>query len=470
LSAEQQSLAADRQAFEAERQTHLAEIDKLSAKARDALEQVAEQAAAMAAARDEIQWQQQAWTLEREQLQARLVAEQEHCQRQSADMETLRSELERRQVTDRSEQVESEQQLELRRIELDRRAEALEAERRDLQSRREQLDAAAAAALVPPAAAADPAAANAGIVPADTVSATAATEPIFANADASRRFSDEAGRPAAIADRDNEDVATDDIFARLRSLALLKEDGSESQLMGSSGLDESEVAEAKSDSQELAGEQGLAPLAAAPKGETDEESIDDYMARLLHRVRGISQDQPAAVVRGAPAAARPPVFKPAAAVALTESKPASVAAADHPLDAKPLPADQPVMTGPLVARSAPPEAAANIAAMRELANTAARRAISHHAKGRSGRIAASKAFSALLVLGVGAWLLWKSMAGSLAYRYSGAAALIVAAFWLVQAAALARGSRMTNRADKSSGAVSKTGGKKAAPGGGSSNR
>ncbi len=46
--------------------------------------------------------------------------------------------------------------------------------------------------------------------------------------------------------------------------------------------------------------------------------------------------------------------------------------------------------------------ATHIAAMRELANSAARRAISHHAKGRWGKAAAGKLFSAdRRVFGVG---------------------------------------------------------------------
>ena len=121
----------------------------------------------------------------------------------------------------------------------------------------------------------------------------------------------------------------------------------------------------------------------------------------------------------------------------------------------PPPQDEAVVNGRLVARSRAAEMAANIAAMRELANASARRAISHHAQGRWGKLAVGKTFSAVVVLGFGLWLLWQSLSGYLALRYCGLAAVVVAGYWLAQAAVLARNVRQMRHRVKKPAAAGK---------------
>jgi hypothetical protein len=61
-----------------------------------------------------------------------------------------------------------------------------------------------------------------------------------------------------------------------------------------------------------------------------------------------------------------------------------------------------------------------------------------------------KTISAVVVLGFGLWLIWRSLAGSLALRYSGVAAVIVAGYWVAQAAVLTRNVRQMGRRAKNS--------------------
>lgn len=101
----------------------------------------------------------------------------------------------------------------------------------------------------------------------------------------------------------------------------------------------------------------------APLAESDEESIDDYMARLMNRVQGTSDSGAAPVV------SRPTRDESARK---STSKPVVSAAPSEP------------PSGEYSPRSAAPEQSHNLAAMRELANESARSAIRTHEK-RSGK-------------------------------------------------------------------------------------
>jgi hypothetical protein len=114
-----------------------------------------------------------------------------------------------------------------------------------------------------------------------------------------------------------------------------------------------------------------------PKGDVesgDDESIECYMDRLLKRVRSAS---PAATATAPPAALR---FETAAPPA------------QAPANAQP--ADDEVY----VPRTTAPELPANLSAMRELANTAARTAIDQHVRKHTGRQAAGRLVAAGLTI------------------------------------------------------------------------
>lgn len=115
-----------------------------------------------------------------------------------------------------------------------------------------------------------------------------------------------------------------------------------------------------------------------PAPQADDDSIESYMERLMQRVRGSDNTPPTQTsvkpTFGAPAA-------PAAEKSVESPKPV----------AAPAVVPEPVQPGEYVPRSAAPEQGVNLAAMRELANTAARSAIKTHAKRRGLERALAKA-------------------------------------------------------------------------------
>jgi hypothetical protein len=159
-----------------------------------------------------------------------------------------------------------------------------------------------------------------------------------------------------------------------------------------------------------------------------EESIDDYMVRLLNRIRG----GPGSVEsQSGEKAERRPVTaqKLHAAPPTTETAESAKAANDSP------------SVGPggsmqLVARTAPPELTVNLRAMRELANLTARGAIDKHAQGRWSRAAAIKAGLGGSSILCGLWLLLHSTAlGNLAHLIGGVV-LATGIFWIYQGISL----------------------------------
>lgn len=133
-----------------------------------------------------------------------------------------------------------------------------------------------------------------------------------------------------------------------------------------------------------------APAAAAPE---QDESIESYMERLLQRVRGPET----------PAAPKPaPLFQPLPEIAPPTPQPVVTAQ----------PNKQPNMRlEDLSPRNKAPEQNIDLAAMRELANTAARSAIDRHAKRRGGKKAFARVALAavtLLLSGALAYCSWLS--------------------------------------------------------------
>jgi hypothetical protein len=119
----------------------------------------------------------------------------------------------------------------------------------------------------------------------------------------------------------------------------------------------------------------------------DDESIESYMDRLLKRVRGEAG--------AAPAPSRPAYQAPQPVKApepLPEIKPVAVV-------------QETVKPEEYIPRSQAPEQSVNLAAMRELANSAARSAISTHAKQRGGKRAAGSFVSFGVCVALSAGLL-----------------------------------------------------------------
>ena len=176
-----------------------------------------------------------------------------------------------------------------------------------------------------------------------------------------------------------------------------------------------------------AGERRAPPTA---EGHGEEELIDNYMSRLMQRVRSKS-DEPVALPTCAPPRCEPPSASQTQANVGT-----SPSAAAQPVPAAPaVAACQPVELSP---RSAAPEKHIDLSAMRELANLSARTAISRHSRRLLIDTMRSKLVMAMLALAAGGGLFWmwqRYGAVEMTLFYS-LAAVVVAIYFGVQYALL----------------------------------
>ncbi len=159
----------------------------------------------------------------------------------------------------------------------------------------------------------------------------------------------------------------------------------------------------------------------------DEQSIDDYMSKLLEKYGGkmeggaaASQSQTTEAMSrqgAAPHASRPEV-------SLEPPKPAS--------------APKPAMTKLEPPRTAAPEKTVDLAAMRELANFSTRAAIATHHHRRNQLVLLGKVSVGVIGLISGALLLhWGDDEQSWIF-FGGLAGLIVSGYWFVRAGHMAR--------------------------------
>ncbi len=158
--------------------------------------------------------------------------------------------------------------------------------------------------------------------------------------------------------------------------------------------------------------------------ETEEESIDSYMSRLMERVRPEASPVAAAYV--------PPSPKPA-----VPEQPASPPTAETPAAelSQQIKYREPIELPP---RTAAPEKRIDLSALRELANLAAKSAINRHSRQLLISTMYSKLAVMLTALAAGAVLLlmWKRFGAWHMTFYSALAALLVALYWGVEYAIL----------------------------------
>lgn len=174
---------------------------------------------------------------------------------------------------------------------------------------------------------------------------------------------------------------------------------------------------------------GHAPEAFPPASETDEnedQSIDNYMARLLERARAPAADT-----------SRTRSFTPVSGLQPVESS-ASLSKPEAPGSVPQTPEEPPAETNPEPAEMAPrataPEKTVDLSAMRELANLSAHNAIDRHARGRLSRLTRSKlvvATVALLAGGALLWLWFSGAAGKLPF-HAAMVSFLVALAWGIQ--------------------------------------
>jgi len=148
----------------------------------------------------------------------------------------------------------------------------------------------------------------------------------------------------------------------------------------------------------------------------EEESIDQYMARLLDRMRS-------------PASSSQEPEAPAQAA--EEEQGEGAARAEGP-ESAPVSTDEPLRE--LTPRAVAPERPIDLSAMRELANLSANAAIERHARGRLVRASGGKLLVAIVGAICSGVLYWQAVYlgnGPLAV-YASTVSLIVALYWSVQ--------------------------------------
>jgi hypothetical protein len=179
--------------------------------------------------------------------------------------------------------------------------------------------------------------------------------------------------------------------------------------------------------------------AAPSQEEVDEESINDYMSRLMGRVRAgsaASEAAPAQRTMEAPRGAPPGKPVPPGDAASVSTAPGS-----------PMPQEHRRELVTLVARTTAPETHSGLSALRELANFSARNAMSRHTR----RVLVGQMYSKLMVVavsvGAAVWLLWawKSLMSWEATYYAALVAVLTAVYWGVQYA-LVTGRLIVNKA------------------------
>ena len=232
-------------------------------------------------------------------------------------------------------------------------------------------------------------------------------------------------------------LTEDDAFARLRTLSLLKSD--DSSIDGKEELPNQETdneTAARTQSSSLLDDEQAAPEPghsrgrrdAQPKADAspaDDESIDDYMAKLLSRVRGHSSEGS----QWKAASSAQPVRNNNSALQAVETGPPPKVT--PPAAAKPELVER-------VRRELPPELTSNLAAMRELANSQARGAIGKHVHQRWIKAAIGKASVALVGLIAGILLILWSESNNSASFFGGIAGLLISVFWGLQSAILTK--------------------------------
>jgi hypothetical protein len=243
------------------------------------------------------------------------------------------------------------------------------------------------------------------------VSSAAATMVQPATPAAEMAWAESAGR--AITDSDSQDLnGVDSVLGRLVESGRWRDHLAADQQSPEQG-ESNEPAHESPAVAKPEPEAACAPQPAAfsppPDGEPegqDEESIETYMERLMQRVRGDSTSQP-----------KPPL------VPVLQKQIEELAAA-APVESRPS-EEQPVKPEEYLPRSQAPEQSANLAAMREVANTAARTAIEqHHQKSGNKQVA-------FRLLGAGVLLLVSALLGYWAWQMSSITAAVGAGIGLL---------------------------------------
>jgi hypothetical protein len=169
------------------------------------------------------------------------------------------------------------------------------------------------------------------------------------------------------------------------------------------------------------------PEARHEDGDDHQASVEDYMTRLLRRIRGVKNTHDEKSER---------------------KRSSGSSSSDESSDVPDSPQEEPAGQGASVAfkpRSVAPELSSDLMAMRELANLSARAAIDKHEYRNWGRAAFGKLAIALLAAGAGAGAIYFAESPHSLLMCAGLACLVVTLFWLLQAGILIRNVVMASR-------------------------
>ena len=345
-----------------------------------------QQRAAVSAEQSELEIQRtaladerQQWESQRDEAVAQEVARTDQFDARLAELESERRAFQQQREQWQTEQTEAKRQLDEQRQDLAARLSELDAQRGVLDEERHQWEARR------------------------NELATATQQPAIAKEPQEPALSE----PQFQAPPDKAPVDLADVFRRIGANIEMEED--------KPALDES----AQPVRRPLDRTSQLSAAAATETG--DEESINDYMNRLMQRVRSTSGEL-------APASFTPPR---AEAAQLSHETPAPVAEPS-------LPAAELRESAEMSPRTVAPENRIDLSALRELANLSAHSAISRHSRQVLIHTMYSKLAVAAVALVVGGVLLWmwKSPGALQMTFYSALVALLVAIYWGVEYALL----------------------------------
>ncbi len=374
---------------------------------------------------------------ERPELKTQLDAQTEAINARRNDLDLQREAFERERRGWNAKLGEAEEQLRRRGEQLDADRAELEAQREDLQRRRRQWEVEHAAIASPqeqeePTADSELQQSEPREVPGE--------EP---TAGSELRQSQPREAPS------EKPIDTTDVFRRLGSWGLSSEEEQRQECSAEPELQPSESPTADHPS-----------LPSQPAEGGEEESIEDYMSRLMDRVHAIRGDAEREDYRQEESQSEQPVEpesqpeqpvepesqpeQPVEPESQPEQpvEPESQDAAEAPqFEEPPVPKSvaPPRKPAEMAPRAVAPEKRVNLSAMRDLANLSAHSAIDRHAQ-RQARLA-SWGKLLIVAVGVGAstallWIWWTTETSEVTF-YAAMVSLLVALLWAVQSAGLA---------------------------------
>jgi hypothetical protein len=444
LKAQAAELESQRGSLEEERRRHESDRPNAEAELHAQREELKARAAELESRRESLEEERRRNESDRSNAEAELRAQREELKVQAAELESQRGSLEEERRRHESDRPNAEAELHAQREELKARAAELEGRQRAIEERQRRWEAECADAEKRLQTQQDELATLRQSLEADgqqratecderekeLASQREELEAYQAELEAARqaleeqRHQWEVERDEAVAvDRESADQRTEDEEptgkAPLSSLEILRRMGSMPVFPEDDEPQESEKPAARG----RAG-MGLSPRENPPHAahEGDEESIDDYMARLLQRVRGAADEgEGAAESSRRSARAAKPVPPPRETIPIESDTEAS---GPRPTLAK---RREPVEMSP---RAVAPEKHVDLTAMREVANFSAQNAIDWHSRRVQGRVVVAKAMIMFLGLLAGAILLyvWHRVPNRLTFS-AAMASLVVATFW-----------------------------------------